>query len=338
MLTSALATAVAVGSCGWGAHKKTNYFGEAGEGGVAGEPAASGGRGASGPVGGEGGEGNQSDQGGATSPGGSAGTTGEENPDTAGAAGASGAPPVVVVPPAVAQLLFTVGRGATGLAGTALAARANPQSVIFGSSSENPDPVNGANTVLITGDQLGLADTDTIDAFGSLQPKPVHPVYLFSVASGSGGGVPTRLARSAETDQAIGDVYFSDGSLSERAHNELGEAEGDDQFGYNGLVADEVSLGLSAVAPVEHDPDDLTGVQLLPDGLLPKRIYFSVSPDSVGLPGTAVASASADERACTIFQSNLDGTNSVAFTCTKLGLLAASDVKALTVFGTTAPT
>jgi hypothetical protein len=336
MLTSAFATAVAVVSCGGGSHKKAHYVGEAGEGGVAGEPAGpspTGGSGATAPMGGKGGKGGEGNQAG-TGPGGSAGAAGGESTDTAGAAGA---PPVIVTPMAVAHLLFTVAPGATGLAGTALAAQANPQSVIFGSSSENPDPTNGTNSVLITGDQLGLAATDTIDAFGALQPKPVHPVYFFSVASGSGGGVPTRLARSAETDQAIGDVYFSDGSLSFRAHNE-GETEGGDQFGYNGLVADEVSLGLSAVAPVEHDPDDLTGVQLLPDGLLPTRIYFSVSPDSVGLSGTAVAGASADDRACTIFQSNLDGTNSVAFTCAQLGLLAASDVKALTVFGTTTPT
>ena len=337
MLTSAFATAVAVVSCGGASHKKTNYVGEAGEGGVAGEPTPAGGSGATRPVGGQGGEGNQGNQGGATSPGGSAGAAGGEPAETAGAAGASGAPPVIVVPQPVAHVLFTVAPGAQGLAGTALAGALHPQSVIFGSSSENPDPVDGANTALITGDQLGLAATDTIDAFGALQPKPVHPVYLFSVAPGAVGGVPTRLARSAQAGEAIGDVYFSDTSLSFRDHNE-GETEGGDQFGYNGLVADEVSLGLSRVAPIEHDPDDLTGVQLLPDGLLPHTIYFSVSPDSVGLAGTAVADASADDRACTIFKSNLDGTNSVAFSCASLGLLASSDVKALTVFGTTTPT
>ena len=333
MLTSAFATAVAVASCGGGSHKKTHYVGEAGEGGVAGVPAGPGPTGGSGATTASGGE--AGEQGGGTSPGGSAGAAGGE--EAAGAAGASGAPPVIAMPIPVAHLLFTVGPGAKGLAGTALAAQANPQSVIFGSSSENPDPVNGSNSVLITGDQLGLAATDTIDAFGALQPKPVNPVYFFSVASGAVGGVPTRLARSAETNQAIGDVYFSDTSLSFRDHNE-GETEGGDEFGYNGLVANEVSLGLSSVAPVDSDPDDLTGFQLLPDGLLPRRIYFSVSPDSVGLPGTAVAGESADGRACTIFQSDLDGKNSVAFTCASLGLLAPSDVKALTVFGSTTPT
>ncbi len=62
-------------------------------------------------------------------------------------------------------------------------------------------------------------------------------------------------------------------------------------------------------------------------------------PPAVGADGTAVATADATERGCTVFKSKLDGGNEVAFNCAELGLLPDSDqVDALAVYGAATPT
>jgi hypothetical protein len=321
VLTSALAAAVAVVSCGGSAKKKVPSFAEAGAAGEA-------------PSGGSGNEG-----GGAGVPGAagsdvpepSAGAGGEA-PAQAGAGGEAGAPPVVVVPPPPPLVLFTVSGASHGLAGTGVAAQLHKQSAIYASISAHPDPITGTNQVAITAAQLGLADGDTLDAFAILQQPALDPVYVFSVAaSESQGQRPTRLARSSNDHEAPGDVYFSDATQSLR---NLGEGSG--QLGYNALVADEQSLGLSPAGAADAPVDELTGVQLVPTGVLPSEIYFAVSSDSMGLADTAVAVASAAQRGCTVFASKLDGKNAAIASCAKLGLADGSQLKGLALY--TAPT
>jgi hypothetical protein len=309
-----------VSSCGGSSHKKTAIpvDGDAGAAGEASTPpddnGGAGGAQSPAPVGGEGGT--------------------LDPIGTGGAGGEGGEGPIAT--PGI-HVLFTVGKGAVGIAGSALAGEKNAQSMIFGSSSENPDPVSGTNQVVVTAAQLGLATTDTIDAFSALQPEPGSPVYLFSVDQvyGEQGLPPTRLNRSSVEDGAPGDVYLSDGSISRRYYN----GEGSDVSGYNALVADEQSLGLKESENEQLTTptgDDLTGIQVLATGLVPGEIYFSVSRDSVGLADTAVATTPLADRGCTVFRSGLDGTNSVALTCAQLGLATGADLRGLTVFGTDA--
>jgi hypothetical protein len=49
--------------------------------------------------------------------------------------------------------------------------------------------------------------------------------------------------------------------------------------------------------------------------------------------GSAVAQTPVNERGCTLFASNLDGTNEVVWSCAKLGLVANDDIDALVVYG-----
>lgn len=316
ILTSAFATAITVVSCGGSDHKKGQPVPE--DAGAAGESAppeeVAGGAGA-----GAGGEG------GSEAPVSSAGEGGSEPLETAGAGGEGGAPPIE---PELLKVLFTVGTGAKGLTGSALSEVEHPTSVIFGSSSPTPEAVNGTNRVAITAAQLGIDDADTLDAFTALRPLPQTPLYLFSITGHDNeqGERPTRLNRSSVEDGVPGDVYASEAIISYRS---LGE--GGDQLGDNELIADEQSLGLASAPIQQGERDDLTGVLPLLDGALPTELYFSVSRDSVGLKNTAVAASDATERGCTIFKSSLDGKNSVAFSCTQLGLAANDDVKGISV-------
>ena len=322
ILTSALASAVVLASCGGTNKKKTNYVGEAGAAGASEEAA-----GGAGDTGGSAGAAGAPEQ---PVPDGGAGGEPPMAPE-GGSAGEAGAPPVVVVvppSPPLPTVLFTVAPGATGLPGTAVAAQAYPASVIFGSTTANVDPISGTNKVMVTAAQLGIADGDVISAFALPQAVPAAPTYAFSIAGTDlAGQVPTRLSRSASDKEAPGDVYFSDTATSYHA---IGGENGG-TFGYNALVADEQTLGLS-FTPHNASLDDLTGVQLLPAGVLSTAIYFAVSADSVGLPGTGVAAASAATRGCTVFKSNLDGTNSAFMACAALGLADDAQLKGLTLY------
>jgi hypothetical protein len=220
----------------------------------------------------------------------------------AGAGGEAGAP--VVIPPDP-ELLFTVKPNAGGLVDSAVSGKTNPENFIYSSRTGSQDKVDGTNTVAITGADLGLADTDQIVSFTALQVEPTNPTYLFSVADGSEGAPPSRVYAeywSNTNQQNYADVYFSDGSTSFRY---LGE--GGDEYGYNGLLAHERSLGLSDDSGEKHD--DLTG--LLPhDANKPlTELYFIVTPDAVGAQDSAVATMNGIERGCSIFKSKLDGKN-----------------------------
>jgi hypothetical protein len=323
LLGGALSTLLALASCGDESATKSGSRAGAGTAGETQEAGQSGGTRDSG----ENGAGGTLD-----SSAGAAGANTESEGGAAGVAGVGGDPGASTANP---LFLFTVDATSTGLAGTAVAGSPNPQSVVFSSATPSPDPINGGNAVSIAARDLGLADDDTIDAIAALQPRPSHAVYWFSVAANrdnAEGERPTRLARSSADGEALGDVYFSDATLSFRS---LGATS--DQLGYNGLVADEQSIGLSPAAPNPGHLDNLTGVQILPSGQLPSQLYFSVTDRAVGLAGSAVALANDAERACTVFESGLDGTNRAAFSCANLGLNAGSDVTGLVVYGTTAP-
>jgi hypothetical protein len=251
--------------------------------------------------------------------------------EMAGAGGEAGSP-VVVIPPDP-ELLFTVKPNAGGLVDTAVNGKTNPENFIYSSRTGSQDAGDGTNTVAITGAELGLADTDQIVSFTALQVEPTNPTYLFSVADGAEGAPPSRVYAeywSNTNEQNYADVYFSDGSTSFRY---LGE--GGDQYGYNGLLAHERSLGLSDDSGEKHD--DLTG--LLPhDANKPlTELYFIVTPDAVGATDSAVATMNQIERGCSIFKSKLDGTNELAFSCLQLGLTKGDQIDALLMYGTDAP-
>lgn len=328
MLTSAFATAVAVISCGSSNGKKVRQTGDAGAAGEAEAGAAP----APGGSGGAAGSDIVEPQG---------GVAGELEVGGGGDAGAAGEAPVE---PAPLRLLFTVAPEAKGLTGSALADfEGNPASVIFGSSSANREAINGSNRVVVTAQQLGLADADVIDGFSMLQPEPASDpgstVFVFSVPVDRYLGMsarPVRLNRSALADEAGGDVYATDGIESWRSEGEGGVG----LFGYNALIADEQSLGLSPSAPgasADAPRDDLTGIQPLLDGIVPTTIYFTVRNGSTGLAGTGIAATAAADRGCTVFQSKLDGKNSVAYSCAQLGLATGAELRGLSVLGSDAP-
>ena len=325
ILTSALASAVVLASCGGTNKKKTNYAGDAGAAGVEEEPS-----GGAGDSGGSAGAAGSPGAAGSAPEGGMGGEA--PTPPEGGTGGEAGSPPVVVVPPTpLPTVLFTVAPGATGLPGSAIAATPHPASVIFGSTTANVDPISGTNKVIVTAAQLGIADGDVISAFALGQAPPAHATYAFSIAgSNAAGDVPTRLARSSADHEAPGDVYFSDAV----ANYHVSGGEQGARFGYNALVADEQTLGIS-FTPHNEALDDLTGVQLLPSGVLSTSIYFAVSAGSAGLPGTAVAGATPATRGCTVFKSDLAGTNSVYMTCEALGLTDNAQLKGLTIYANT---
>lgn len=336
LFTSALGAFVALASCSDDTSKKVPPgSGEAGEAGA--------------PI--EGGSGGKSGSGGVGGRGGSASIAGAANGGTAGMdigpnalGGAAGEDPIGSAGvgaggsggPAPA-LLFTVDSGAVGLGNDAVATSTRRASTLFGSITPSPDPDTGSNEVRITGAELGLAVGDALTSFAVVQAVPANPVYWFSVGPNEGGEgeSPTRLSFSSAANEALGDVYFSDATESYR---NLGE--GNDTLGYNGLVADEQSLGLSpdttSRSPSTHE-DNLTGVGALPSGLTPSELYFTVGPDSVGVAGSAVEATPVNERACTVFHSNLSGSNTVAYHCSDLGLSAGSQITGLVLYGRTAP-
>jgi hypothetical protein len=244
-------------------------------------------------------------------------------------AGAGGEPPLPMVPKP--ELLFSVKPGASGLVNSDIRAATNPENFIYTSSTGSQDPVDGTNAVKITGESLGLAPTDQIVAFALPQAEPKNPKYLFSIADGSEGADTTRTQyEHTGSNTEEGNVYFSDGAQSFRY---IGE--GGDQYGYNAMLATEVSLGLAVGA--DSPNDDLTGLAAHDANLPITELYFTVTSAAEGATDSAVATVDATERSCTVFKSNLDGTNSVAFSCAALGLLpSAADpdqIDALAVYG-----
>lgn len=235
------------------------------------------------------------------------------------------------------ELLFSVkGQGGTpGLPGTAVNGEAHPQNSIYTSSTGSQDRVPGTNAVKVTGVSMGLDPTDAIAAFALVQPEPENPLFLFSVADGAEGAYQSRINRSYNEDggDEQANLYYSEGTPTTRY---LGE--GGDEYGYNGLLATEASLGLAGGEPDGPYPDDLTGLAVHDARLPLGDLYFTVGPNAVGAADSAVATVAANERACTVFKTAQDGSNTVAFSCAQLGLAPDDVIDGLAVWGIGVPT
>jgi hypothetical protein len=251
--------------------------------------------------------------------------------EVVGGAGAGGLPPLPDLPEL--ELLFTVkdqGRR-QGLPGTALYGEGgeggegslpHPQNLIFTSSTGSQNPVNGTNAVRLTGVDLGLDPTDAIAAFALVQPEPANPLYLFSVNDGSKGEYLTRLYQSQADQDEEAQLFYSDGMPSPD---------------YNLLFATEASLGLAGFEPDGPGHDDLIGLAAHDVREPLGDIYFTVNADAAGAADSAVATTAANERGCTVFRSERDGTNSVAFTCAELGLALDDQIDGLALWGDSTP-
>ena len=323
---------LAAQACGSDDGKKRVQHGEAGMGGEAGqaEPAAGGSSAGETPLPAAGMSGADT---GATGGGG-----GEAPVDPTGGAGGE---PVVILPDP--EILFSVKPGALGLDDSGVRGETNVQNAIYSSKTGQQEAVDGTNAVKITGESLGLAPADQIVAFALLQPTPKNPHYLISVADDvnhfSAGSYTTRIEASyyAEGQAEEGDIYYSDGIESFRD-----QGEGGDDYGYNAMLATEVSLGLNPGNLDNIPPDDLTGLAVHDANQPITELYFVVSSNATGGNDTAVASTAPTERGCTVFKSSLNGGNAVAFSCAELGLLPSAanpdQIDALAVYGTSKPT
>jgi hypothetical protein len=222
---------------------------------------------------------------------------------------------------------------ATGLADTALEGETNKQNVIYTTRSASNEDVDGDNAVKVVGTDLGLDAADAIIAFAEIQPEPQSPLYFFSVTDGTEGGVPTTIDNQDSVGEPKGgDVFFTD--TSESYHY---QGEGGIQYGYNGLLFTETSLGLSRGVS-EGPPDELQDI-LARDANRPlTELYFTVNGDASGAEDSAVEATAPEQRGCTVFKSGLDGNNLVAFTCEDLGLSPNDQIDALAVYGSPAPT
>jgi hypothetical protein len=331
-LTGFAFVVLAAQACGSDDGKKNARSGEAGMGGEAGqapEPAAGGSSAGEAPLPAAGMSGNGSEAGGAG---------GQAPVDPSGGAGGE---PVVVLPDP--EVLFSVKPGALGLDETGVSTTTNVQNAIYSSKTGKQEAVDGTNAVKISGESLGLAATDQIVAFAILQAAPKSPQYLISIAddvNGFGAGAYTTRADASyygEGRAEEGDIYYSDGIKSFRD-----QGEGGDNYGYNAMLATEVSLGLSPGNADNLAPDDLTGLAVHDANQAITELYFVVNSAALGADDTAVATADPTERGCTVFKSALDGNNSVAFSCSDLGLLpSAADpdqIDALAIYGATTPT
>lgn len=311
--------------------KNARNAGDAGMGGEAGqstEPSAGGSSAGEGPLPVAGMSGNATEMGGA----------GGQAP-VEPMAGAGGEPVVVLPDP---EVLFSVKPGAIGLDETGIRGETNVQNVIYSSKTGQQGLIDGTNAVKITGASLGLAETDQIVAFALLQPTPKNPHYLISVADDingfSAGSYTTRIDASyyGEGQAEEGDIYYSDGIQSFRD-----QGEGGDDYGYNAMLATEVSLGLNPGNGDNIGPDDLTGLAIHDANQAITELYFAVSSAAVGADETGVATTDVTERGCTVFKSALDGSNTVAFSCADLGLLPSAanpdQIDALAVYGTSKP-
>jgi hypothetical protein len=338
-----LLVTVACGSSDNKKHLDASDGGVGGEAGAAGEPATSGGSMAN-PQAGNGGKANQGGTGVVPQAGQGGepevpqgGMGGEPNPPQGGQGGdlsppiggqgGEGGAPLEPLP----ELLFSVRPAALGLEGTGVASVDHPNNVIFTSGTGAPTSADGQNAVKIVGTELGLDASDTIASFTLLQPEPRDPMYFFSITDGAEGATSTRVYQEYwEGQPSYGDVYFSDAVESYRW---LGE--GGDEMGYNGLLASESSLGLAV--QIDGPPDDLTGLFMHDANLPITELYFTVSADAVGAPGSAVANTPVAERGCTVFKSTRDGNNSLVASCASLGLIADDQIDGLLVYGTDTP-
>lgn len=247
-----------------------------------------------------------------TMSGGSAGTGG-------GSSGTGGGPSEL----AAFGLLFSVAPGAEGVPETGVAdAAPNAQSNLYRSSGSGSVHLQGTNALGFTAADLGLDPSDDVDAI-SIVHQAVPSAFFFSVVDqpSHDEGVDGTAVRRASTDAEVKADIFVTFALAPPSGN-----------GANISWVDEFRLGLLPQTEGAASDDDLNALDVeVPASPVP--LLFSVGAGAVGAEASAVASVPAAERGCTIFSSNLDGTNSVVWTCAELGLEPDDEIDALVVLG-----
>lgn len=293
-----------------------------GQGGGGQAGTAGGGTGGTGAMGGAAGMGGMGGTGGTTggtgAMGGSAGTGGMAG--TGGTAGTAGTP-------SVSDFIFTVDSSAVGLTGTEVESQSpNPESNIYGSAGTGRDPMHqnaGTNALFSADTDLGLMPTDDIDGVSFGHPKThVVPIW-FSVADDTGsdeGLMSTDVRGSSDDMEDPGDIFLTFG----------GEDEFSPGAGRNLLRTDEYRIGLQPVTPGGTPLDNVNGIDRAVESKT--RVYFTLLSGAQGAAGSGVAGVPANEVGCTIFQSDRDGTNSVALSCDDIGLVPGDEVDALVAF------
>ncbi len=222
--------------------------------------------------------------------------------------------------------IISVAPGAQGLSGTAVEAQqANPASQLYGTQEIGDDADHsgapGTNGLYYTNVNLGLLPADDLDAVSAAHDTVFPEPLYFSVrnVTAQADGLPTTEVRDESgASEDPGDVFVSIGAL---------DATGS---GKNQLYSDEYRMGLQPLAAGGSPKDNVNAFDL--DVTQNSRLYFSVTRSSQGAPGSAVAKVAANERGCTLFESDGDGVNRVTFTCDQLGLLPGDDIDALIAF------
>ncbi len=225
----------------------------------------------------------------------------------------------------VFRTLFSVTGSADGLDGSGVASTEPPQSAIYTSPNRGPAEVPGGNEVVARADDLGLASTDDLDALSTLhQPNSFSP-YYFSVLDvpAQDEGLPgTGVREESDEGEDPGDIFQSAGFGVKSAP------------GRNHVYTDEVRIGLQPATTGGTPLDNLNALDFAGDVSV-ARVFFSVARGAQGAPGSAVAGVDEDQRPCTLFESMLDGSNRVVFTCDELGLVPGDDIDGVVVRGQT---
>lgn len=220
-------------------------------------------------------------------------------------------------------MLFSVAPGAEGVPASGVAEAApDAASHLYVSTGSGATHVEGTNTLGHPAAALGLDDADDVDAISVIHPAAPSAFYfsVVDVAAHDEGVDGSGVRRSSGSGEVQSDIFVS---------YALAPSNGN---GSNIEWVDEYRLGLGPEGEGEPAVDDLNALDVnVPPGKTP--LFFSVAPGSTGALGSAVAAVAPDERGCTIFSTDLDGTNQVAFTCAQLGLAATDDVDALVVLG-----
>lgn len=220
-------------------------------------------------------------------------------------------------------LLFSVAPGAEGLAATGVAESApDAASNLYTSTGSGATHVQGTNALGYGFADLGLDAGDDLDATSAIHPDDASAFYfsVVDVADHDEGVLDSGVRRSASTGEVKSDIFMT---------YALAPLNGN---GSNIEWVDEFRLGLSPETEGEASPDDLNALDIgVPAGTKP--LFFSIAPGALGTADSAVASVTADELGCTVFSSQLDGDNVVAFSCADLGLAPGDDIDALVVLG-----
>lgn len=256
------------------------------------------------------------------------GTAGQTSQGGAGEAavggGSAGEGPITEVETlAPFGMLFSVAPGAVGVAQTGVAESApEAASNLYSSTGSGATHVQGTNALGYDFDQLGLDPGDDLDAVSVIHPDDASAFYFSVVdeADHEEGVLDSGVRRSSSSGEVQSDIFMTYG---------LAPLNGN---GSNIEWVDEFRLGLT---PDEEGAASTDNLNALDIDVLPgtKPLFFSVAPGALGAAGSAVATVAAGELGCTVFASELDGDNTVAFTCADLGLAAGDDLDALVVLG-----